>query len=758
MSSALYVGPDSQPDKYRLVRSVGRGGEATLYLAEVTLAGQTEPVVVKVLNSDVAADSEQFDELSGRWNEQAELLRFINRLGVVGVREHFEGVPEHRAGESGEYTDRALYLVMNYVEGLDLRDWRAEHAVEGPKGQREVLRHLEQIAEVLDWLHSGRATPSRRAVVHGDLSPGNIMVSEDGQATLVDFGLSKIAARHMTAKPWFTPGYAAPEIFNGEYSAATDRYAFGAIVYFALSGAEPPPAPEQLRERFAELPVLATAGPQQRERITAMFSAEPSERPAALDWIKTLRSVSTSIPWSGPVSNPQGGAAAGAAGAAAGGAAGGAAAAAVSAPWTGPAEPTGGPQGGQPPGPPDSPGRPADPPGGAGAERPAAAAPQGPPVSGPPPQSGPSPQGAPAGGGAPADGPGPRPPAGGPRQAPGPGPADSGPQRSAAPAGQGGPPQGPPVSGPPPQSGPSPQGAPAGGLQPGGPGPQRPVGGMRGTPPPPPPPQSGPSAQTPPPSFGAPGGPGPQSGPQQAWTAPMAAVSGPQQPPKKRSRKPKLIGLAILVVLCLAAGAGGTYWVLGRGTQVVPGPQAAAGASSPSDEPGSSPMTAQEPDPGPSGTAGASPSTGSSAGADAEASTGGGEEYLATHDPVDSDDGFENANATINTESYSRALTGSTSCGNYPDWSEYNLNRSWSTFTSTVGISDDSPSDSTVVFTVIADGEKVATQTAKLGEELQIEADVEGALRLRLEIEPGADCDYGAGDATAVWADPVLRE
>lgn len=317
VSSALFIGPDSEPDKYRLVRSVGRGGEATLYLAEVHLAGQTEPVVVKVLDSDVAGSAEQFAELSRRWNEQAELLRFINRLGVVGVREHFEGVPEHREGESGEYTDRCLYLVMNHVAGLDLRDWRAEHAVEGPKGQREVLRYLEQIAEVLDLLHSGKATPSKRTVVHGDLSPGNIMISEEGQATLVDFGLSKIATRHMTAKPWFTPGYAAPEVFNGEYSAATDRYAFGAVVYFALAGEEPPPASEQLRERFAALPVMAEAGEQQRDRALVMFSAEPGERPGALDWVTTLRSLSTSVPWSGPVSTPgssaAGGAAAGAA-------------------------------------------------------------------------------------------------------------------------------------------------------------------------------------------------------------------------------------------------------------------------------------------------------------------------------------------------------------------------------------------------------------------------------------------------------------
>ena len=304
MSLNLHVGPDTQPDKYRLVRSVGHGGEATLYLAEVSLAGQTEPVVVKVLNSDVTTDEGQFAELSARWSEQAELLRFINRLGVVGVREHFEGAPEHPTGRAEEYTDRALYLVMNYVEGVDLRDWRAEHAVEGVRGQREVLRYLEQIAVVLEILHSGRGTPSKRVVVHGDLSPGNIMISEEGQATLVDFGLSRIAAHHLTSRPWFTPGYAAPEIFSGEYTPATDRYAFGAIAWFALTGEEPPTAPEQLRERFGALPLLAGAGERQRELVMSMFSAEPRERPSTTDWIRALRTLATSVPWTGPTEDP----------------------------------------------------------------------------------------------------------------------------------------------------------------------------------------------------------------------------------------------------------------------------------------------------------------------------------------------------------------------------------------------------------------------------------------------------------------------
>ncbi|PSL00212.1 serine/threonine protein kinase [Murinocardiopsis flavida] len=578
MSSALFVGPDSHPDKYRLVRSVGRGGEATLYLAEVTLAGQTEPVVVKVLNSDVAVNEEQFRDLSSRWNDQAELLRFINRLGVVGVREHFEGVPEHRSGESAEYTDRSLFLVMNYVEGIDLRDWRAEHAVDGPKGQREVLRHLEQIAEVLDWLHSGRATPSKRAVVHGDLSPGNIMISDEGQATLVDFGLSRIATRHMTAKPWFTPGYAAPEVFNGEYSAATDRYAFGAIVYFVLAGEEPPPAPEQLRERFAALPAVEAAGPQQRDRITSMFSAEATDRPSAFDWITTLRSVSTSVPWSAPVSNP--GAAGAAAGAAAAGAA-GADAAMVSGPAAEPGEP-------EPSGPAAAEQAPAEDAGGAVES----ALPQGPP-SGPPPAEQP-PSAA-------------TPPQGGPPQ----GPRITGPNAGPPTGPNAGPPTGPnaaPPAGPPtgPNHGSFAAPPPTAPQQSFGVGPQRPVGGMRGArpqQPPPQPPQPAFGGGAPHLGAGAPGGPA-----GAAPTAPMGAVPGGERPAKrKKSRAPALIGMTLLIVLCLAGGAGGMYWLLG-GTQQAPAnePESAQSPDSPEQ---ASPPAGSEPEsapPSPSPSAGAS--------------------------------------------------------------------------------------------------------------------------------------------------------
>lgn len=289
-TGGLRVGPDSAPDRYRLRRSIGRGGEAVLYLADLELSGEAEPVVVKVLDTRTTMTAEGFARISAAWSDQAELLRFVHRVGVIGVREHFEGPPPHPRGRAEESTGRCLYLVMNHVEGLDLRDWRADRTLETPAERREAVRCLEQLAEVLDRLHSGTATPSGRVVVHGDLSPGNVMVDADGQATLVDFGLSKLAPEHRTTEVWFTPGFAAPEVHEGVRSPAADRYAFGAIAYFLLSGETPPTAPEQLRERFTALPELAGLPPERRAALLQLYDADPARRPESLTgWVRQLR-------------------------------------------------------------------------------------------------------------------------------------------------------------------------------------------------------------------------------------------------------------------------------------------------------------------------------------------------------------------------------------------------------------------------------------------------------------------------------------
>lgn len=282
---AFHVGPDGEPDKYELVRQFGAGGEAQLWQAVLRLAGEAEPVAVKVLRTE---HDDDFDSLSARWAEQAELLRFVRHPGVVGVREHFEGAPAHPLGAASNTFGRSLYLVMNWVTGRPVRDWILVNS--GPDAVLQTMNHLEQVAEVLDWLHSGQATPSGRAVVHGDLSPGNVMINDAGQAILVDFGLVRIAAHH-TVHASGTPGYAAPEVWrSGAYSPAADRYAFGAVACFMLTGEDPPPDFASASAHLAGIPAIAHAGAQRFDVLTRMFSDDPAQRPGAVEWVRALRS------------------------------------------------------------------------------------------------------------------------------------------------------------------------------------------------------------------------------------------------------------------------------------------------------------------------------------------------------------------------------------------------------------------------------------------------------------------------------------
>jgi serine/threonine protein kinase len=285
MGQDLFVGPPDRPDKYRLVRLEGSGGEASLWRAEVDLAGESETVAVKVLRPEHQDD---LARISARWAEQAELLRFVTHPAVVAVREHFEGVPPHAGGQAEATTaERALYLVMNWVPGPTLRDWLLLHP--GREGTVAGLRVLEQVADALEMLHSGRVTPSGRCVVHGDLSPGNVVVTDDDRAVLVDFGQVRLSS-HRTVTPAATPGFAAPEVWShGEYSPAADRFGFAALGFFVLLGTAPPADADELAEQLFDHPFLTTTPDALAEQILDGFSPEPSRRPTPQAWLQALR-------------------------------------------------------------------------------------------------------------------------------------------------------------------------------------------------------------------------------------------------------------------------------------------------------------------------------------------------------------------------------------------------------------------------------------------------------------------------------------
>ena len=287
-TSGFYVGDDTNSEKYRLVRQVGSGGEATLWLGYLVVGGSEEKVAVKILRPE---HDDDFDRLRERWSDQVETLRFISDPGIVAVRDWFVGPLMHRRGEEPPSRRRALYLAMNWVDGESFRDWVAVN--EGPAAWVNGLGKLAQVARALDDLHAGRAIPSGRSVTHGDISPGNVMITPEEQAILVDFGLVRLADHH-TARAMGTPGFAAPEVWaQGHYSPAADRYSFAALGYFALSGEAPPTDIRALHQALFSHPRLRNAPPARVAAIMSGFDPDPERRPTAGVWLEALRDGAT---------------------------------------------------------------------------------------------------------------------------------------------------------------------------------------------------------------------------------------------------------------------------------------------------------------------------------------------------------------------------------------------------------------------------------------------------------------------------------
>ncbi|MBQ3239865.1 MAG: serine/threonine protein kinase, partial [Akkermansia sp.] len=121
---------------------------------------------------------------------EARILAGLNHPNVVKVHDIFEG--------SG-----TAYLVMEYVEGSTLKEWLPRHA----GAVSDVQRVLEQLLRTLHYLHGN-------SVLHRDIKPGNIIIREDGQPIIIDFGSAHLGTANHTLTPVGSPGYAAPEQFS----------------------------------------------------------------------------------------------------------------------------------------------------------------------------------------------------------------------------------------------------------------------------------------------------------------------------------------------------------------------------------------------------------------------------------------------------------------------------------------------------------------------------------------------------------------
>jgi serine/threonine protein kinase len=205
----------SRLGSYELIRRLGEGGMAQVYLARDVRLGRE--VAVKVLDKRLA-------ERSG-FRE-----RFHREAKLAAALDHPHIVPLYDFGEN----EGDLYLVMPYLSGGSLQDKLSQ----APFSVSDVVTYGTQIADALEYAHG-------QGIIHRDIKPANMLLHADGRVLLADFGLAKIfdgsprPAGREGRPDAGTPEYMAPEQIKGQTDARSDLYGLGVVMYLLLTGQLP---------------------------------------------------------------------------------------------------------------------------------------------------------------------------------------------------------------------------------------------------------------------------------------------------------------------------------------------------------------------------------------------------------------------------------------------------------------------------------------------------------------------------------------
>jgi serine/threonine protein kinase len=208
----------SRIDHYQILRQLGQGGASHVYLAKDWHALQE--VVLKFPDDDVIGGAAVFE----RYKREAEIGR---RLSHPSIQRHLHQ-GEQRSAE---------YLVLEYMRGRTLREAMRKRAPEMLPTE-EVLHMLIQVCSALAYTHE-------HGVIHRDVKPENIMLLENGDSKIFDFGIALLEGerairRLVFASPIGTPDYMAPErLLGAQGDRRADIYAVGVVLYELLCGRTP---------------------------------------------------------------------------------------------------------------------------------------------------------------------------------------------------------------------------------------------------------------------------------------------------------------------------------------------------------------------------------------------------------------------------------------------------------------------------------------------------------------------------------------
>jgi tetratricopeptide (TPR) repeat protein len=263
---AAELAPGDAVAQYRIEAKLGEGGMGVVYRAKDTRLGRS--IALKFVKA----------QFSRHWEREARAVAALNHPHIATLYE----VGEHEGSP---------YLAMELVDGRPIK---------GPLPVKQAIEYGIQIADALAAAHAA-------GVVHRDLKPGNILVTEKGSVKVLDFGLAKLAeqegapASTQTAGLAGTPGYMAPEQIEGQPAdARSDIFAFGCILYELLSGRRAFPG----ETVSAALAAAATTEPKPLEGvpeevakvIRLCLRKDPARRFQHMDDVKVELEAATLVP------------------------------------------------------------------------------------------------------------------------------------------------------------------------------------------------------------------------------------------------------------------------------------------------------------------------------------------------------------------------------------------------------------------------------------------------------------------------------
>jgi len=275
--------PDTMIGGYRVVRKVAAGGFGVVYLA-VDEEGQ-QVAVKEYLPASLATRAPgellplvQPEKLSlyrlglKSFFEEGRSLAQISHPSVVSVMNFFR-------------ENETVYMVMNYLEGASLQEFIITAR---DIKQTKVFRE-STIRSLFDEILRGLRIVHQHKMLHLDIKPTNIFITDDNKSVLIDFG----AAREVLSKegnfirPMYTPGFAAPEMYRRDTSMGpwTDIYAIGACIYACMQGFPPNEAPQRLENDRIAIALARLRGVYSDNLIEVVewcMSLDPLSRPQSV--------------------------------------------------------------------------------------------------------------------------------------------------------------------------------------------------------------------------------------------------------------------------------------------------------------------------------------------------------------------------------------------------------------------------------------------------------------------------------------------